>query len=117
MRYPFTNGHIFPYSERPGTLAATFPGVIPKAVRRERARELADVTGRALTRYAKKFIGRTGEFIIEAEKGPSGWSAEYLWCKAQGINAPAPRKSLVKMQVLSAGSDGTLKGRIVGHGG
>lgn len=117
MRYPFTNGHIFPYSERPGTPAADFPGVIPKPIRHERARELANVTSRALTRYAKKFIGKTVEFVIEDEKEPGGWSAEYLWCKAQGINAPAPRKSLVQMQVLSAGSDGTLKGRIVGHGG
>ncbi len=37
----FINMHIFPYSERPGTVAASLPQKVPKAERKERVRRLS----------------------------------------------------------------------------
>lgn len=116
MRFPFTNAHIFPYSERPGTPAASFQNIIPREIRRERARELAGISARALARYAKKFIGRPVDIVIEDKRSAAGWTGEYLWCEAT-CSLPLPRKSIARVHVLSAGADGKLKGRIVGYGG
>ena len=117
MRFPFTNAHIFPYSERPGTPAASFPNIIPRDIRRARARELSGISARALARYAKKFIGRTVEIIIEDKHSAAGWTGEYLWCEATGTQPPPSRKSIAKVHVISAGTGGKLKGRIIGYGG
>jgi threonylcarbamoyladenosine tRNA methylthiotransferase MtaB len=116
MRFPFTNAHIFPYSERPGTPAASFQNAITKEIRRARARELAGISSRALARYAKKFVGRAVDIVIEDKNSAAGWTGEYLWCEAVGAQPP-PRKSIANVHVISAGADGKLKGRIIGHGG
>jgi threonylcarbamoyladenosine tRNA methylthiotransferase MtaB len=117
QRLPFTNAHVFPYSERPGTPAASFRDVVPKPVRHARAHELTDIAMRSQIKYAKKFTGRTVEIIVERNKPAAGWTGEYLWCSATGAIPDAPRKSSVKIQVTSAGHDGTLKGRITDNGG
>lgn len=36
----FARMHVFPYSEREGTAAATMPDPVPRHIREERAREL-----------------------------------------------------------------------------
>ncbi len=92
---PFTNLHVFPYSERPGTPAATMDGALPRAVRLERARTL-DARGRVLrTDFARSFVGRTVEVCVE-RGGDHGWTSEYLLCKLKG---PAERRSLVPVVV------------------
>ncbi len=92
---PFTNLHVFPYSERPGTPAATMDGVLPRAVRLERARTL-EARGRALRAdFARSFVGQTVEVCVE-RGGDHGWTSEYLACKLKG---PAERRSLVKVVI------------------
>ena len=109
-RQPFSNAHVFPYSERPGTPAAKFGGVVPQEIRRERAHELADLAAHLRRRQARRFAGREVEMIVEDEKKPCGWTSEYFACKATGR---AARKSCVRVRVTSVGSDGTLRGTIV----
>ena len=108
-RLPFTNAHIFPYSERPGTLAAVMSNIVPKTVRSSRAHELAQLVKDARKRYAKTFIGKTVEIISEHDAKVSGWTGEYLACEAIGR---APRKARVKV-VVTRVKDDQLKGRVV----
>ncbi len=92
---PFTNLHVFPYSERPGTPAATMDGALPRAVRLERARTL-EAHGRVLRAdFARSFVGRTVEVCVE-RGGDHGWTSEYLACKLKG---PAERRSLAQVVV------------------
>ena len=100
-RHPIAKAHIFPYSERPGTLAEHFPGVISRSIRKERAHELAKIADAERTRYAKRFIGKDVEFVVEDEEQCAGWSSEYLWCVATSMATARPkRRELVKMRVL-----------------
>ncbi|MCL2810533.1 MAG: tRNA (N(6)-L-threonylcarbamoyladenosine(37)-C(2))-methylthiotransferase MtaB [Clostridia bacterium] len=75
----FARMHVFPYSERAGTPAATMPNPVPKAQREERARELI-AQGRRLQRaYLQGLLGVTREVLIEElvpERG-EGWAAGY----------------------------------------
>ena len=106
-RVPFSKAHVFPFSERPGTIAAALPGRIPAQVRRTRAGELARIADENRAAFARKFIGKTVEIVVESESEIAGWTAEYLWCKAsknalsQGGRTFA-RKGKAKMRVISA---------------
>lgn len=80
-RLPFTKAHVFPYSERPGTVAATLPNAVPKEIRSLRAREIAAQMEDARTRYIKRFKGKTVQVLVEDEKTLAGWTSEYVWCQ------------------------------------
>jgi len=107
--HPFTNAHVFPFSERPGTPADDLPFEIPPEIRDERARDLADLANYKRSRFAKTFVGKTVEMIVEGKDRCTGWTGEYLPCEAMGS---APRKSLVRVLVTKTKED-RLEGRIV----
>lgn len=101
-RHPFTNAHVFPFSERPGTPAATFPDSIPKPLRSTRAHRLADLALQKQHAAAKRFRGHKVEVIIEDEKKQTGWTSEYFPFRRSShalVGDPRPRKSLVTFLV------------------
>ena len=108
-RHAITNAHVFPYSERPGTVASGLPLVIPKSVRSARAHELSSLAGTKRLKFAKSFIGKEVEIVVEDEKKIVGWTGEYLRCEAVGI---APRKSLARIRVTKVKED-LLIGQLV----
>ena len=106
--FPFSNAHVFPYSERPGTPAAEYPNAIPTAVRSSRAQELTLLAKAKREAYARSFVGQTVGVVIEGHDKAVGWTGEYLRCEA---DAAAPRKSLVRVRVTHADGD-RLRGQI-----
>jgi len=56
---PFTYLHVFTYSERPGTPAASSPGQIPIPVRKERNRILRELGARKNLEFRQSMVGRT----------------------------------------------------------
>ena len=101
---PFTHIHAFPFSERPGTPAASMPSAMPRAIRLERARELNLAARELNAAFARSFIGSTVEVCVEAG-GLEGRTAEYLVCR---LSTPAPRRSLVKAKVAGVDKAGNL---------
>lgn len=116
-RHPFSNVHIFPYSKRPGTLAAALPNQVPKNIRDSRARELSDSAVANRRTFAKKFLGHEVEIVVEDAEKISGWTSEYLWCESvipagKLKNRTYPRKSSVRLVVQDV-RHGILRGRII----
>lgn len=114
QRLPFSRAHVFPYSERPGTSAAALGGSIPNAVRAARARQLVRLMEEKRVRYARRFIGREVEIVVEDGERAEGWTGEYLRGRAL---SPAPRKSAVRVTVTRVLADGTLEGTAGGASG
>jgi threonylcarbamoyladenosine tRNA methylthiotransferase MtaB len=56
---PFTYLHVFTYSERPGTAAASSNQQVPVALRRERTRLLRELSDRKNLEFRRRMIGRT----------------------------------------------------------
>jgi threonylcarbamoyladenosine tRNA methylthiotransferase MtaB len=56
---PFTYLHIFSYSSRPGTKAASLPGHVPGHLIKQRARELRALGEAKSTEFHKSQLGRT----------------------------------------------------------
>lgn len=124
-RHPFSNVHAFPYSERPGTLAAAMvrERVAPD-VRSRRAHELADIGASSRRRAAKRFVGRVVEAVIERDSPLSGWTGEYFWLEANHPSGGSPegpsgrslRRQALKFAVRSA-HGGVLYGEPARDGG
>ena len=124
VRHHFTNVHAFPFSERPGTLAAAMPGRILPDIRKKRARDLAELGAESRRNFAKRFVGRTVEVVVENDNPPSGWTGEYLWFEASQATGMfrtittsrvSLRKKCIKFKVRSAHS-GNLYGEPVAGG-
>ena len=77
-RFPFIHLHVFPYSERPGTEAASLTPAIPVTVRRARAKELERIGAVQRARFAESLIGQ--EVTVCVERDGNGRTDEYLRC-------------------------------------
>ena len=102
-RLPFVHAHVFPFSERPGTIAAGFPHPLAKDIRSARARLLADVMRSKRQKFAKTFVGKTVEIVVEDEKTGRGWTGEYLPCKP--LSGSFVRKSIARVFVTKTKDD------------
>ena len=100
-RHAFSNLHVFPYSERPGTPAATMDGALPRTVRLARARNLTALGRAQRAAFAQTFLGREVEVCVE-RGGEHGWTSSYLPCKWKG---PDQRRSLVRKRIITVNGD------------
>lgn len=81
---PFNNLHVFPYSERPGTPAATMANQIPMELRRERANTLIALGRQKRENWLNSLIGSTVRILIEScnpDGTAEGWSDTYARCR------------------------------------
>ncbi len=60
---PLAYLHVFPFSPRPGTAAASFPDQLPPAVVKERARRLLALGKQLRTAFQRRFFGQTLEAL------------------------------------------------------
>ena len=56
-RSPLTHVHVFPYSDRPGTMASTMSAKVPGAIVRERARVVRDIGQRLAMKFRESQVG------------------------------------------------------------
>jgi threonylcarbamoyladenosine tRNA methylthiotransferase MtaB len=59
--------HVFPFSPRPGTPAATFEPVVPESLARERVGELRQLSEQMRERFYSRFVGRFLRALVESE--------------------------------------------------
>ena len=62
----FSKIHIFPFSARPGTAAATMPDQVPPPVKADRCRRLAELEIELRERYFRDLIGRRLQVLVES---------------------------------------------------
>ncbi|WP_026839804.1 tRNA (N(6)-L-threonylcarbamoyladenosine(37)-C(2))-methylthiotransferase MtaB [Citrifermentans bremense] len=105
---PLAYLHVFPFSQRPGTPAATMaPQVHPKVIK-ERAEALRVLSERKKSDYAAGFVGR--ELRVLVQKGEKGLSRNYLTVLIEEGKGLVNRE--VTVQVTGA-KGGELTGRVL----
>lgn len=62
---PFSKIHVFPYSARVGTLAATFPNQVPPQIKKERTSLALEMSNTKVKTFSERLIGKTVEIIAE----------------------------------------------------
>ena len=63
----FYETHIFKYSKREGTKAASMPDQVDEQIKAQRSARLIELGEKKRKAYEKKFIGRTVEVLVEEE--------------------------------------------------
>ena len=76
-RSPLTHIHVFPYSDRPGTVAAAMRDKVPGAVVRERGRRIRDIGQRLTTSFWESQVGTTHR-ALTLEDGSVAVTGNYL---------------------------------------
>lgn len=88
---PLTYGHVFPYSERPGTKAAELPGAVDVPVRKERAARLRKLVGRRKATFLKRLLDLDRlDVLVQDERG-RGVSEYYAACRFEEPSGSVPR--------------------------
>ena len=82
----FSALHIFPYSRRSGTPAASMPGQVPRTEKEERAHRAAEVAAELRAAWLAGGIGRTAPVLFEEEKNGlwRGHAPDYTEVYAEG---------------------------------
>ena len=82
----FSKLHVFPYSDRDGTVASKMKDKISGPLKKERARKLIDLSKKLEIDYMNKFLGKEVTFIPEVYDDGylTGHTGNYLFIKALG---------------------------------
>ncbi len=108
---PFTYLHIFPFSARPSTPAAEFPGQVNGRIAHERGAELRRLISRKHRQFLEAQVGRLLPALTLNEarpEGPVALSSNYLKVALPGADVPG--NQLVDVRVRRVCADG-LAGR------
>ena len=57
--------HVFPYSKRQGTVAATMSGQLPEVVKHERVKSLSALQGHVQESLLRTYVGKTVDVLFE----------------------------------------------------
>lgn len=109
----FAMVHVFPYSRRSGTPAASMAGQHPNAVKEARSAAAAQVAAQLETDYESEMIGQTVPVLFEQEENGmfTGHSPNYVKVYAHGA---ALHNCILDVQITQLFRDGVL-GQILPH--
>jgi threonylcarbamoyladenosine tRNA methylthiotransferase MtaB len=106
---PFTYLHVFTFSARPGTPAATMPNQVPGHLARERNRILRELAAEKKQAFMRKFVGQKIEAITlnltsETADGTctEALTDNYLKLQVKGKHQP---NRWLKTEISSVGND------------
>ncbi|MBP5678293.1 MAG: tRNA (N(6)-L-threonylcarbamoyladenosine(37)-C(2))-methylthiotransferase MtaB [Bacilli bacterium] len=98
-RIGFSKIHVFPYSERKGTVSSKMDNKVEGSIKKERARKLIQLSEEIEKNYMEHFVGQEVEVLIEEKKGEYsfGHTGNYLPVKIKG---DYPHNEIIKGVIL-----------------
>ncbi len=107
----FGHIHIFAYSQRQGTKAATLPGQLPRSVKKQRSEALHELAAQLKQQTLQQFRNRTFEILVEGESSTtggeqqlSGYTPNYLRVSFPG--SEQLKNHILPVQTLALADDG-----------
>ena len=118
-RIRFSKLHVFRYSPRPGTAAASLPDAVSSIVKKERSKRLIGAGNAIRAEFLRSHVGPPLEVLVEDERVvdgvtvSSGQTSDYVrvWFEGAGLLG-----SLVTVRGTGVRADG-LRGELVTTGG
>ena len=108
----FSRLHVFPFSKRPGTRAASMKPEVPRGVVHERRRRAAELGQSLAAEYRASLVGRTAQVVIEKvlpDGGAEGLSERYVRVRLRGpLPAGAARRSILPVATTGLEGDALL---------
>lgn len=108
--------HAFPYSERPGTPAATMKNKVPQSISGERAKKLTEWAINQKIDYIQSYVGKELDVILETKKISStarnvynGMTENFIHCEIE-TTEPMELNKTVKIKILTPLKERIIKG-------
>ena len=111
---PVTRLHVFPYSERPGTLALTIYGAVDQHTKSVRAGVMINISEGKLKEFTKQFIGTVRPVLFEQpQKGKPmhGFTDNYIKVYAPFQKEYINRLALVRLREMN--EDCSVNGTVI----
>lgn len=101
---PFAYCHVFPYSERPGTLSMRRSESIPVSERQRRSTYLRRLSAEKRYHYYTRFLGKTMEVLFEHQREGIGfgYTANFIRVACPSDDPLINRRVQVRLERLSA---------------
>lgn len=100
----FTYLHVFPYSIRPGTPAATFPDQVEKNIKEQRVAKLRELSDYKRDIFYTSQLGQTLSVLVEGQRDSSGllkgFSDNYVAVRFAGDDSLKNKRVKVQLQAL-----------------
>ena len=116
----FSHIHIFPYSPRSGTKAATLDGEVAPEVKKQRSRQLHELASKLKRETLQRQIGKEFEVLFESsdsnnsQSSFSGYTNNFLRAEVDYSGKASLENEIKKVKVVSVNDEGdTLKGELV----
>ncbi len=102
---PLAGMHVFPYSRRKGTPAASYPNQIEESVKKERAHRMGQLAEQKAKVYAETWLGKDVEILVErcVEGRIEGLSPQYIRIYAEGQAEEGTFLTVCPQKVTEAG--------------
>ena len=108
--------HVFPYSQREGTPAATMPGQLSTAEKERRARELIALGDETARAYRESWLGQTVPVLLEEQDAQGRWlgyTPEYIQVTVP--DSPACHQGALVRVTLTSLTEGGMAGCMLSH--
>mgnify|MGYP005835179559 CR=1 FL=1 len=107
----FSGIHVFPYSRRTGTPAASYPNQVPNEVKKERVHRVQELERGIALDYRKQFLGKVVRVLAEEEKNGffEGLTDEYIRVSIRNSNIERGHMYPVRIdEITEDGMTGTV---------
>ena len=111
---PLQHLHVFPYSERPGTLALRIPVVVSQQTKQERAERMIALSDRKQREFIARYVGTTRPVLMEQPHGNApmhGFTDNYIRVNVTPDDAIV--NQVVKVKFLAINDDLTVEAQVV----
>jgi threonylcarbamoyladenosine tRNA methylthiotransferase MtaB len=117
VELPWTKIHVFPYSERPGTRAVTYPETVPLQERQRRGARLRELSLQRFETLAKAQVTTQKRVLVlkNSAKGGQGLSRDYWPVQLLGAEEFINHWTGQEVDVRILNYDHSNKNRMEGH--
>jgi len=90
----FADGHVFTYSERPGTPAMQLAGMVPTPIRKQRSARLREAIAESSIQFRQRQLGQEVTVLWEStdSTGPKGWRLHGLTDHYLKVSTYSPQR-------------------------
>ena len=109
----FARLHVFGYSARPGTEAATMPSQLPRTLVKERSQQMRELGVRKQAEFLERFLGRTLDVLWESQNVDGDWQGHTdNYIHVTTLDPSAQRNQITPVRLLAVDGNG-LRGTII----
>ncbi len=110
---PISYAHVFPYSTRKGTPAASYPGQVSPDEKKKRTKRLRQLSQSKRMRYFEQFLGKPLEIVVESRREPKegllrGVTPNYIPVHFKGTDHLLRTRQIIRLDQIH-------NSRVYGH--